>query len=58
MSYPAVSTVGNEMQSCSQLEAREPGDVSTDTLPSSVEGINSLALQLVLCARWVWGALR
>lgn len=50
--------MGNEMQSCSQLEAREPGDVSTDTLPSSVEGINSLALQLVLCARWVWGALR
>lgn len=54
VSYPAVSTMVSELQSCSWPEAREPRDVSTNTLPSSVEGINSLALQLVLCALWGW----
>lgn len=54
VSYPAVSIAGSELQSCSWPEAREPRDVSTNTLPSSAEGINSLALQLVLCALWGW----
>ena len=55
VSYPAVSITGSELQSCSWPEAREPRDMSTNTIPSSAEGINSLALQLVLCALWGWG---
>lgn len=39
----------SELQSCSQPEAREPRDVSTNTLPSSVEGINSGASACPLC---------
>lgn len=37
-SYPAVSAVGKEAQGCSL------GEMSTNTLPSSVEAANSVAL--------------